>query len=101
MPQKLPPIYPGEILLTEFLEPLNLSQNQLALDLRVPATRIHDIIHGKRGITAETALRLGRYFGTSTEFWINLQSHYDIEVAQDQSGAQIEREVQPRELSHT
>ena len=95
----LPPIHPGEILRLDFLEPLNLSQNQLALDLHVPATRINEIIKGKRGITAETAIRLGRYFGTSAQFWINLQAHYDLGVAEDANSAKIEREVRPRDLA--
>ncbi len=98
--KKLAPIHPGNLLRTEFLEPLKLSQNQLALELRVPPTRVHEIIHGKRGITAETALRLGRYFGTSPQFWINLQTLYDLEIAEDAIATKVEREVHPRELAH-
>lgn len=98
--QKLPPIHPGDILRTEFLEPLKLSQNQLALELRVPVTRISEIVKGKRAITAETALRLGRYFNTSADLWLGLQQQYDLDVAADAAADRIEREVQPRELVH-
>ena len=96
---KLPPFHPGEILNTEFLEPLNLSQHQLALALHIPATRVNALVNGKRAITAETALRLGRYFGTSPQFWMNLQSSYDLEVADDAKAAEIERQVCPREAT--
>lgn len=75
----LPPIHPGEILLTEFMEPLNLSQNRLAREIGVPPRRINEIIHGKRAITADTAVRLGKFFGTSAQLWLNLQSHYEID----------------------
>ena len=75
-----PPIHPGEILLEEFLEPLELSQYRLAKDISVPARRINEIVHGKRGISADTALRLARYFGTTDRFWMNLQTHYDLET---------------------
>lgn len=95
-PQKLlSPIHPGEILRTEFMEPLRLSLNRLALDLRVPVTRVAEIVHERRGITPDTALRLARYFNTSAGFWLNLQASYDLEVAQDKLGRTIEREVQP------
>ncbi len=97
---KLSPVHPGTILQTDFLEPLDLSQNQLATELRVPATRIHDIVHGRRGISAETALRLGRYFGMSAAFWMNLQTRYDLDVAEDEKAAEIKRDVRPRELAH-
>lgn len=97
--QKLPPIHPGDILRTEFLEPLKLSQNQLALELRVPVTRISEIVKGKRAITAETALRLGRYFNTSADLWLGLQQQYDLDVASDAAAGRIEREVQPRQLA--
>jgi len=80
---KLPPIPPGETLQEDFLVPLNLSVNRLALDLRMPVARLNDIVHGRRAITAYTALRLARYFGTSPQFWKNLQGYYDLEVAQD------------------
>lgn len=96
MTKRLPPIHPGEILRTKFLEPLDLTQNQLALHLRVPATRINEIIHGRRAITAETALRLARYFGTSPDLWLGLQQQYDLETAQDAASKKIECEVSPR-----
>jgi antitoxin HigA-1 len=95
----LPPIHPGEILRTEFMEPLQLSMNRLALDLRVPVTRIAEIIHERRGITPDTALRLARYFNTSAGFWLNLQTAYDLEVAQDKLARIIEREVRPASTS--
>jgi addiction module HigA family antidote len=91
----LPPIHPGEILRADFMEPLGLSMNRLALDLRVPVTRIAEIVHERRGITPDTALRLARYFNTSPGFWLNLQSSYDLEVAQDKFSRTIEREVRP------
>jgi addiction module HigA family antidote len=91
----LPPIHPGEILHADFMEPLGLSMNRLALDLRVPVTRIAEIVHERRGITPDTALRLARYFNTSPGFWMNLQSSYDLEVAQDKLSRTIEREVRP------
>jgi len=99
-PEKLlPPIHPGEILRTEFMEPLSLSMNRLALDLRVPVTRIAEIVHERRGVTPDTALRLARYFNTSAAFWLNLQSAYDLEVAQDKWSRTIEREVRPASLA--
>ena len=95
-PQKLlPPIHPGEILRAEFMEPLKLSMNRLALDLHVPVTRIAEIVHERRGITPDTALRLARYFHTTPRFWLNLQSAYDLEAAEDRLLRNIEREVQP------
>ena len=90
-------VHPGEILNEEFLKPLGLSMNQLALALRVPGNRINAIVAGERGITADTALRLGRYFGTSPQFWINTQARYDLESAKDKMATRIEREVRPRE----
>jgi antitoxin HigA-1 len=90
------PIHPGEILLEEFIRPAGVSINGLALALRVPATRIGAIVNETRGITADTALRLGRYFSTSSEFWMNLQRDYDLRVAANASRARIERDVQPR-----
>ena len=92
---KLPPIHPGEHL-ADILKEAGISANALALRLRVPANRLTLIIQGKRGITAETALRLARYFGTSPEVWMNLQTNYDLEVAQDTTAEQIEREVLPQ-----
>jgi addiction module HigA family antidote len=94
--RKISRVYPGEILSEEFLKPLGLSMNQLALALRVPANRINAIVAGERGITADTALRLGRYFGTSAQFWINLQARFDLESTKENLAARIDREVQPR-----
>ena len=88
-----PPIHPGEILLEEFLEPLNLSQYRLAKDISVPPRRINEIVHGKRGITADTALRLARYFGTSERFWLNLQIRHDLEVEKERLKGRLVREV--------
>ncbi len=93
MPTKLAPIHPGEILLTEFLEPLGLSQYRLAHDVSVPPRRINEIVHGKRAITADTALRLGRYFGVSPQFWLNLQTRHDLEVERDRLGPRLGEEV--------
>lgn len=93
---RLPPIHPGEILREEFLTPLGMSANQLALALRVPATRVNDIVNEKRGITADTALRLSRYFGTTPRFWMNMQASWELEVAEDQLGNALQREVLPR-----
>ena len=93
--ERLPPIHPGEILHEDFMKPLGLSMNRLALDLRVPVTRIAEIVHRRRGITPDTALRLGRYFNTSARFWMNAQSSYDLEVAQDELQRIIERDVHP------
>ena len=90
---KLKPVYPGKILLEEFLKPMNLSQNQMALALRVPASRINEIVHGKRRITADTALRLARYFGMSPRFWLGLQMDYDLDVAEDEMGDRLSQEV--------
>src|SRR2546422_11455564 len=92
----LPPIHPGEILRADFMEPIGLTMNKLALDLRVPVTRIAEIVHERRGITPDTALRLGRYFNTSARFWLNAQAAYDLEVAQDELESAVEREVRPR-----
>jgi len=91
------PAHPGVTLSEDFLKPLALTGNRLAIDLHVPSSRINDIIHGRRGITAETALRLARYFGTSAVFWVNLQTQYDLAIAQDESSISIEQEVRPRE----
>jgi antitoxin HigA-1 len=87
--EKLKPVHPGEVLLEEFLKPMGLSQNRLALDVRVPARRINEIIHGKRRITADTALRLAKYFNMSPQFWLGLQMDYDLDVAEDAIGKQI------------
>jgi len=91
--KKPSPIHPGEILLTEFLEPLEISQYRLAKDISVPPRRINEIVHGKRAISADTALRLSRYFGMSERFWLNLQVRYDLELARDRLGRRLEREV--------
>jgi addiction module HigA family antidote len=92
-PQKLASVHPGEILLEEFLTPLRLSQNRLAKDTSVPPRRINGIIRGLRSVTADTALRLARYFGTTELFWLNLQAHYDPEVEMERLGSRLEREV--------
>ena len=81
--KKLAPVHPGEVLLEEYLKPLNISQNKLGRDLGVPAQRINDIIKGKRSVTVDTALRLGRYFRTTPQFWLNLQASYDLEMAEE------------------
>jgi len=91
----LHPIHPGEILREDFIKPLKLSMNRLALDLRVPVTRIAEILHERRAITPDTALRLARYFHTTARFWLNLQAAYDLEVAQDALQRNIDRDVQP------
>lgn len=95
MPTQLTPITPGEILLKEFLEPMGVSQNKLARDIDVPITRINDVVHGRRGITADTALRLGAYFGTTPEFWLNLQARYDLKLAKRDLWPGIERKIRP------
>ncbi len=91
--KKIPPVHPGEILLEEFLKPMDISQYRLAKDTGVVARRINEIVHGKRGITANTALRLGVYFNVSPQFWMNLQTHYDLEVERDRLGTQLAKEV--------
>ena len=93
--KKLPPIHPGEILLEEFLKPMDISQYRLSKDITVPPRRINEIVHGKRSITADTALRLARYFGTSERFWMNLQSRYDLELEKDKLGRRLIDEVHP------
>jgi addiction module HigA family antidote len=95
MPDKLAPVHPGEILLEEFIKPMGLSQNRLAIDIGVDTRRINEIVLGKRAITADTALRLARFFGSSPQFWMGLQSQYDLDVAQDQLGKRLDREVRP------
>ncbi len=89
----MPPIHPGEILLTEFLEPLGITQYRLARDTSVPPRRINEIVRGTRGISADTALRLARFFGTTERFWMNLQTQHDLEVEQERLGDRLEREV--------
>lgn len=92
--KKMPPLHPGEILLEEFLKPMKLSQNRLALDIRVPPRRINEIVLGKRRITADTALRLARYFDMSPEFWLGLQMDYDLDLAQDKLSERLDKEIQ-------
>ena len=92
---KLNPVHPGEVLLEEFLKPMELSQNRLAIGIGVPARRINEIVLGKRRITADTALRLARYFGMSAQFWLGLQMDYDLDMATDMMGSRLEREVRP------
>lgn len=90
---RLPPVHPGEVLQEEFLTPMGISQNRLALDIRVPARRINEIVHGKRRVTPDTALRLARYFDMSPQFWLGLQMDFDLDSAEDEIGDQIAREV--------
>ena len=94
--RKLAPIHPGEVLLEEFLTPLGISQYRVAKDISVPARRINEIVHGTRGVSADTALRLARYFGTSERFWLNLQTQYDLDVERDRLGDRLEQEVTRR-----
>lgn len=94
--KKLNPIHPGEILLEEFLEPMAISQYRLSKDISVPPRRINEIVHGKRAVSANTALRLAKYFGTSPRFWLNLQSHYDLEIEKDKIGNKLNSEVHAR-----
>ena len=93
--EKLAPVHPGEIIMEEFLKPMNLSQNRLALSMGVPARRINEIVLGKRGITADTALRLARYFGMSPQFWMGIQMDYALDVAVDKLSDRLEHEVRP------
>lgn len=99
MTEKLPPIHPGEILTEEFLEPLGMNPRQLAQALKVPPNRINQIANRQRAITADTARRLGRYFGTGPEFWMNLQVRYELESLEDRFGRQIDAEVIPRQVT--
>ncbi len=91
--QKISPLHPGEVLFEEFLKPMNISQNRLALDIGVPPRRINEIVLGKRGISADTALRLARYFNMSAQFWLGLQMDYDLDVEEDRSAKKLDREV--------
>ena len=97
MAKKLKPVHPGDILREEFMTPLVLSMNKMAMALRVPVTRIADVVNERRGITADTALRFARYFKNSATFWMNLQTRYDLEVAEDEIAAKVARDVQPLE----
>ncbi len=90
MPTTMSPIHPGEVLLADFLEPLGVTQHRLAVSIGVPPRRINEIVHGKRRISADTALRLARFFGTSERFWINLQAHYDLELERDNLGSALD-----------
>jgi len=96
---RIAPVHPGEILLEEFLKPMGISQNRIALDIRVPPRRINEIVHGKRRITADTALRLGRYFGMSAQFWLGLQMDYDLDKEEDRLGGRLGEEVRIRGVS--
>ena len=98
MKKTMAPIHPGEVLREEFLEPLGVTQHRLAVSIGVPPRRINEIVHGKRGISADTALRLARYFGTSDRFWLNLQSRYDLEVERDHLGSVLD-EITPLEVA--
>ena len=91
--RKMAPVHPGEILMEDFLEPMGISQYRLSKDIGVPPRRINEIVHGKRAISPDTALRLARYFGVTETFWSNLQAHYDLEVQRDILGARLEKEV--------
>jgi addiction module HigA family antidote len=91
--QKFPPVHPGEILIEEFLKPMGISQYKLAKDINVPPRRINEIVHGQRAISANTALRLSRYFGMSERFWLNLQAVYDLELEKDRLAGRLEEEV--------
>ena len=93
--KQLDPIPPGEILLEEFLKPMGISQNKLGRDIGVPITRINEIVHGKRSITVDTAMRLARYFGTSPEVWMNLQQRYDLEIAREELQPKLEKTIEP------
>src|SRR5919106_4380303 len=93
--RRLPPVHPGEVLREDLMTPLGLSINGLARDLRVPVTRMSEIVNGRRSITADTALRLARYFGTTPQFWMNLQANYDLEVAHDERGSEITNRIRP------
>ena len=95
---KLAPIHPGEVLMEDFIQGFGITQNKLAVSIGVPPRRINEIVHGKRAITADTALRLGKYFGTSAQFWLNLQTHYVLDVAQDRVAGQIEA-ITPLEVA--
>ncbi len=91
----IPPVHPGEILKVDFLEPLNMSVNAFSKAIKVPRARLNDIVRGKRGVSADTAMRLGRYFGVSAQFWMNLQSHYELEMAKQALGDRLGREIRP------
>lgn len=100
MAEKIPLTHPGQILLEELLVPLGISQYRLAKDVGVPARRINEIVHGKRAISADTALRLAKYFNMTPDFWLNLQTRYDLEKTREVLGSRLEREVKVRQLDH-
>jgi len=93
--KRMPPVHPGEILMERFLKPMDMSQNRLAIEIRVPARRINEIAHGKRRITADTAIRLARYFNMTPQYWLGLQADYDLDVAQDNIEEKIKKEITP------
>jgi addiction module HigA family antidote len=97
--KKMTPIHPGEVLAEEFLKPMAISQYRLAKDISVAPRRINEIVHGERAVSADTALRLGRYFGMSPQFWLNLQSHYDLAMAEDRIGSRLTEEVRVRAVA--
>ena len=99
MSEKLNPVHPGEVLLEEFLKPMSLSQNRLAIDIGVDARRINEIVLGGRSVSADTALRLARYFGVSPQFWLGLQAEYDLDITSDTLGNRLDREVRPRPIT--
>ena len=99
MQQNLEPVHPGEVLLEDFMKPLAITQYALAKAINVPARRINEIVHGNRAITADTALRLGKYFGINPQSWMNLQSHYDLEIAKQNLGDKLANEVHPRHVA--
>jgi addiction module HigA family antidote len=95
----MPPIHAGETLLEDFLKPLGLTASRLAIELMVPVTRMNDIVRGRRAVTADTALRLARYFGTTPQFWMNLQANYELELAQDARGSEIAQRIRPHQAA--
>ena len=99
MTKIMPPIYAGETLLEDFLKPLGLTASRLAIELMVPVTRMNDIVRGRRAVTADTALRLTRYFGTTPQFWMNLQANYELELAQDARGSEIAQRIRPHQAA--
>ncbi|QTA92817.1 HigA family addiction module antitoxin [Desulfonema magnum] len=99
MEKKMPPVHPGKILSEEFLQPMGISQYRIAKDISVPARRINEIVHCKRSVTADTALRLGNFFGMSPQFWLNLQTRYDLELAEDRLKNRLDKEVHIYQIS--
>ncbi len=95
----IPPIHPGEILKEEFLDPMNVSAYRLAKETHIPQDRVSNIIHGRRGITADTALRFGRFFGVEPEFWLNLQARYDLDVARESIGEKLQQDIRPLQIA--